>query len=277
MSSKSSNRLLKFTYYLGVFFGVFTFSYNSTTKSFEASKNLQIYKRILAVGVAISVFKLSFIEKTTVSLDNMVIQIATPLNFYLLVGIVLNTYIILSMKDQDIVKILNFGLDIKAVLINNDENFEFHSKLFMRTFAMDGFFLFFVCLIFFRVYNLIDTSNAFYMLVFLQCGKNLNRFMTHLYICGIEYCRRLMSKLEDKVKALTEKFKSFQEANPVHTRYQLLKRCCILSDDLDYYAIQAKKIMDLIDAFHGLFSCHICLMIIYNMTDVLVLVSKTFC
>ena len=272
--SDCANRFLKFAYYFGVSLGIFTFTYNSSTKTFKLSKILQIYKKVIAITVLVLILLLCFMEKSMVPTDNMVIHIATPLNFFLLAAIVLNCYIFLSAKDQEIINMMNSGLKLKNDVGNDGANYEFSFKFFMRTFALDGLFQIFLGAVIYRgLFVRFIEKKLLYMMIFLQSGKNVNRFMTHLYICGIDFNNRLMINVEMKVKESIEKFENFLEVNPQHSKYHFVKKCCRLSDELDYIAIQGRKISDLINGVHSLFSSHILLMIVYNMTDVLMLVN----
>lgn len=279
MNSKATHRYsyyLKFAYYLGVFFGIFTFSINPTSKNFELSKKLQIYNRIIATIILICAIRLCFVRKDTIPIDNLVIQIATPLNFFLVAAILLNSYIIIQLNEQEVVNMMNFGLEIKNYVAKNEDQFAISCKFFFCTFALDGFFLFFFLAIIYRGIFVVTISKyALYIVLFLNGGKNISRFVTHLYICAIEFTSRLMISIELELKESIEKLEDFLNLNSSQKNHQLVKKCCQLSDKLDDYDIQCSKILYLINRIHGLFSGHLLLMIIYNMSDVLVLVSFT--
>ena len=276
--SESTNRYLKFVYYFGVFFGLFTFTFNLSTKNFELSKKLQIYNKVVATIILIVIIRLSFSNKSTIPSDNMVIQIATPINFSLAAAILLNAYILLQSKEQEIVTIMNFGLGIKNIVTKGGEHFKMSFKFFMKTFALDGIFFIFLILLLYRGLFVLKFSKiAFAIVFFLQYVKNISRFMTHLYIYVIDVIGQLSSNIQMKVKESIKQFERFLEDNPEHTKYQLIKNCCKLSDEMDNYAIQGKKILTLMNGMHFLFSGHILLMIAFNMTDILILVSRFFC
>lgn len=271
--SKPTTRYLKIVYFVGIFYGFFTFSFNSSTKIFELSKKLQIYNKTVAFGILLITVMISFTTKTTIPSDNMVIQISTPLNYFLGAGIVLNAYIFFQRNEHEIVKLMNYGLMIN----NNRKNFEFKLKLFMKTFSIDLLFIFFFFALAYRgLFVHRFEKNIFINMVFLQFIKNINRFMTHLYICGIEYNEHLMSNIENNLTEALRKFERFLLENQNHSKYQLVTKCCQLSDELDSFAIQGRKILNLTNRVHGLFSEHILMMVLFNMTDVLVLVSLTF-
>ena len=270
--SQNTLRYLKFAYYFGVFLGVFTFAYNSTTNRFVLSKKLQIYNRIVTMIVLVFLVFISLSYQPTIPSDgNQIIDVATPINFFLLIVIMLNTYLVFIMKEQKIVEMLNYGLEINELVTNNGNSFQFGSKLFLNTFAIDAFFFIFLLLTIYRscIVHLNMEAKFILVVTFLNASKNFNRFVTHLYICGILYNVHLLSNIEMETKDTIGKFETFLRAYPEASSHQMAMKCCKLSDELDFYAIKCGRILDLTKRVHSLFSRHLLFMMPFNFADVL--------
>ena len=270
----SNNILLRTAYYYGVLCGLFTFYFNSKTSRFELSKILQYYNRIVFVVINVFSVYILLIYETPIPSQNLVIKIATPFNFFVLVMIVLNAYHQIRTKEKQIVELLNFGLEVDEIVTKNGNIFKFTLKSFLRTFAIDFFLLQFVLIIFYRSIFVHKLDSLYIRLVVsLQAGKNLNRFLSHLYICGIDFSEHLLENIFIKLEKLTDHFDG-QNNFDNNSKYEFIKNCCEFSDDLDYlFGGHGVKILELMKRLHALFSGHILLLVTFLLTDVLVLVN----
>lgn len=266
----SNSILIRIAYYFGVFLGIFTFSYNSRENRFVLSKKLQIYNNIVLALSLVLLIVIFFLHKPSVRSHNLVIEIATPLNFFLLLAVVWNTYFISKFKGQEIVDLLNCALDIERLVTNESERFKLRIKVFLRTFAIDALFFCYICMLVYRtLYVHVLGASFVSMTFFLNASKNICRFMTHIYICGMLFNLHLLSNIEIKAKDSIRKFESFLRVNSQISKYQWVKKCCKLSDELDYCAVQGAKILLLIYKVHALFNRHLLILITFTLTDIL--------
>ena len=269
---KLSILYLKIGYWLGVSYGLVIFSFNSTTKRFQPSKNIKIYHNYLVLLGAVCIFGILHFYQTVLSFDNMVIQIATPLNFFALISIVINSVYGARLREREHLKILNEALDISEVDEKNGAKFNFPFKLFIRTIAFDALYV--MSLNIMLVRNISDYGLELipYIVYVVQSGKGIVRFYTHFYICAINYNIQLLNNVKSSMKRSIEEFDNFLKFNPGLSKHQLILKCCQLSDNLDGNVIQVGRILNLTKRTIGVFEFHILQLILHNMTDVLAMV-----
>ena len=264
MSYKRSIYFIQFGYYIGVFLGIFRFTYSTSEKCFKASKKLQIYNKFIflaSIGV-MALLTLHFQQDKNLSFDNFVIKIAGVINIVSLYAIVLNAYLMFR-KDQEIIEMLNFSLEMH-------ENYKFGLFLFLRTFQMDGVSIFIMI-----ISNAFLGQLSFNVRVLFnaaQLSKALTRYISHLYIFAIDFNMQILGNIESKIKKSITGFEDFLKNEPLFSHYQFTKEACNLSQELDSQAIKLGKLMKLMKQIHLQFSWHLLLIMAHNMSDILMLV-----
>lgn len=273
---KSSVCFLKTVYFLGVAYGIFTFSFNSTSKRFQLWKNVKIINNIILLMQAVCAVGITYVYQTEMIFENMVIQISTPMNFLAMMLIVAYASIGVRLQERKVLELLNTALDITDVITKNNQVFYFSRSLFLTNFAFDVLFL--VIRSFFLCYNLLnmETSLLPYVITLIQTEKGICFLFTHIYMFCLNYLTHLLTNVEIGVKRSIKEFENFLQFNSRCSKHQMILKCCQLSDQLDFYFIQSERILSLTKKVQSLFYFHILLFIIHNMTDVLSIVSNYY-
>ena len=183
-------------YWLGVTSGFFIYSFNSTTKRFQSSKNIKIYNSIVVtLGAAFSVGIL-YAYQTVMNFDNMVIQIATPMNIIALSTILMYGTAGARFREQGTLEMLNTALDISEVVEKNGRKLNFAFVLFSRTFLIDFISIVMQNLSLSRDFILHGGNLTTYIIFVAQSGKIGIRLFTHFNICAINYSIHLLDNVK---------------------------------------------------------------------------------
>ena len=253
-------------------YGFISFKYSSSANRFVLAKNLQLYCTLLLPFIIIFIgLFITYFEP--VKFNNLIIKIATPLNFISLMADFVNSYAVFYFKRNRIVELLNTGLKIDETIAVNSRKFKFSFLLFLRTFAMDSIFIIGLAITIYRSYFVHHWEiSTVFVINSLQFCKCITRYMTHIHICCINYQMHLLRSIEFRIVKAVEEFDKIFKENPRYSKHQHILACCQLSDKIDFYGIQCGKILELTKATHSLFSRHILMVILQNLMDVLILV-----
>lgn len=269
---RQSSYFILCVYYIGFIHGLFRFSYNSTTEQFEVTKKSRYFNDFMAFfTVSLSVI-LFLIQDDSLAFRNLVIQVTGPMNFFSVSAILINIYMLLWLRNEDIVKMLNFALKLDKH--SQQKKFEFKSKFFLKTFAVD------FASIILNTFILIRSKEVFRELPFkfvvifniMQFFKVIGRYGNNLFIFSLSFLEHLLENLEMKMEKSLKDYEIFGRLHPRSSMHQITFHCCTFNKELEHHALQYENIVKLAIFVKSLFTRHILFETVQILTDVLLLV-----
>lgn len=269
---KKSSFYIISAFYIGIFHGIFRFSYNPTTKQFQVSKKMWHFSNLIAVITISLSIGLFFMQDESLLFRNLVIQLTGPMNFFSLTAILINIFMISWLKNEEIVAMLNFGLELDKY---SQEKFLFTMKLYLSTFTFDIGSIMLNTLLLLRsneVFKELPLKFVVSMNI-MQFLKVYGRYVNNLFIFSVRFTVHLLENLNKDLYKSFKSSNSFMRLHPSSSLHQIECHCCQFSIKLEQHALQFEKIIRLTLFVKSLFSKHILFQIVLTLSEVLLLVS----